>query len=57
MQAEALNVFRGICIAAIMLAGTLFLTYRETSRLTLVLFVVLDIALLESGRAGILVIP
>ena len=52
LQAEMLNVFKAVCISAIMLAGALFLTFRESSRLILVLFMILDITLLEGSRLG-----
>jgi exopolysaccharide biosynthesis polyprenyl glycosylphosphotransferase len=53
LQAELFNILTAIIVSAIMLAGALFLTFRETSRLMLLLFVILDIALLESGRLGL----
>jgi exopolysaccharide biosynthesis polyprenyl glycosylphosphotransferase len=47
---ELKNVFFAICLATLVLAGFLFLTYRETSRGLFLIFVVLDGLLLLGTR-------
>ncbi len=50
LRAELLNVFLAVCTSTITLAGVLYLTYRETSRGTFLVFIFLDVALLLSAR-------
>jgi exopolysaccharide biosynthesis polyprenyl glycosylphosphotransferase len=50
LKAELLNIFLAICTSTITLAGVLYLTYRETSRGTFIVFFFLDVALLLSSR-------
>lgn len=50
LKAELLNVFAAVAVSMFVLAGSLFFTYRETSRLALLFFFVLDVGLLFSGR-------
>ncbi|MBI5649254.1 MAG: sugar transferase [Chloroflexi bacterium] len=47
---ELLNVFLAVCVAMVVLAGILFLTYRETSRVVFLLFFGFDVALLLGAR-------
>jgi exopolysaccharide biosynthesis polyprenyl glycosylphosphotransferase len=53
LTAELLNVFLATCISTITLAGLLYLTYRETSRVVFVIFFFLDVLLLLSGRVAL----
>jgi len=50
LKVELLNTFLAICTSTIMLAGLLYFTYRETSRLIIVIFFSMDVALLLGGR-------
>jgi exopolysaccharide biosynthesis polyprenyl glycosylphosphotransferase len=50
IRIEQLNVFQAINVSLLVLAGSLFFTYRETSRLTLLIFAILDNALLLGSR-------
>jgi exopolysaccharide biosynthesis polyprenyl glycosylphosphotransferase len=50
LRAELWNVFGAVCVSALALAGLLFLTFRGTSRILFVAFVVLDLALLLGVR-------
>ena len=50
LGSELRRVLTAACASLLVLAGMLFLTYRETSRLVFVLFAVLDVALLLGGR-------
>jgi exopolysaccharide biosynthesis polyprenyl glycosylphosphotransferase len=50
IQAELSNILISIIVSIILLSGMLFMTYRETSRLMLALFVVMDIVFLEGSR-------
>jgi exopolysaccharide biosynthesis polyprenyl glycosylphosphotransferase len=50
LKAELLNVSLAICVSTMSLAGILYFTYRETSRILFVIFFVLDIVLLLSSR-------
>ena len=50
LRSELFNVFLGICVSTVILAGVLYLTYRETSRVLFLLFFVLDSTLLLSSR-------
>lgn len=50
LRAELLNIFLAICTSTIMLAGLLFFSYRETSRLIIVIFFFLDVAVLLGSR-------
>jgi exopolysaccharide biosynthesis polyprenyl glycosylphosphotransferase len=50
VRAEMINVLKAVAVSAVILAGSLFLTYRETSRLMLLMFIGLDLVLLESSR-------
>jgi exopolysaccharide biosynthesis polyprenyl glycosylphosphotransferase len=52
LGAELRRVFFAICASTLGLAGALFFTYRETSRLLVVLFFVLDAALLLGARVA-----
>jgi exopolysaccharide biosynthesis polyprenyl glycosylphosphotransferase len=47
---ELRNVFFAICFSMLALAGFLFLTYRDTSRVVILIFFVLDIFLLVGIR-------
>ena len=49
-KTEIVNVFLAICTATLVLAGALFLTYRETSRLLFGLFFIIDVLFLIGGR-------
>lgn len=53
LRAELLNVFFAICTSTITLAGALYLTYRETSRITFIIFFFLDVLLLIIGRVAL----
>jgi exopolysaccharide biosynthesis polyprenyl glycosylphosphotransferase len=48
--AELRRVFLATCAATLLLAGALFFTYREASRLLVIIFFVLDTALLLGSR-------
>jgi uncharacterized membrane protein len=50
LGAELRSVCLSICVSTLTLAGALFFTYRETSRLTILILLVLDIALLVGAR-------
>lgn len=50
VKAELLNVFLVICVSTMTLAGGLYFTYRETPRVVIPIFFVLDVALLLGGR-------
>jgi exopolysaccharide biosynthesis polyprenyl glycosylphosphotransferase len=50
LKAELLNVFLAICLSTLALAGFLYLSYRDTSRITFILFFFLDVMFLLSGR-------
>jgi exopolysaccharide biosynthesis polyprenyl glycosylphosphotransferase len=47
---ELRNVFFAICLSMLSLAGFLFLTYRETSRVFFMIFFILDVLLLLGSR-------
>ena len=53
LGAELRRVLAAVCVATLALAGALFLSYRETSRLTILLFFVLDLALLLGARLAL----
>jgi len=48
---EAVRVFSGSVMAAILMAGALFMTFRETSRLQLIYFFLINVLLLLGYRA------
>ncbi len=50
LKAELLNVFMATCVSIMTLAGILYFTYRETSRVLFAIFFLMDAALLLSGR-------
>ena len=50
LMAEILNVFLAICISTLTLAGVLYFSYRETPRVLILLFFILDALLLISYR-------
>jgi exopolysaccharide biosynthesis polyprenyl glycosylphosphotransferase len=50
LKAELRNVFTASSVSMLALAGSLFFTYRETSRLALLFFFGLDIVMLFSSR-------
>lgn len=50
LMAELLNVFLAICISTLTLAGMLYFSYRETPRVLILIFFVLDATLLVSYR-------
>jgi exopolysaccharide biosynthesis polyprenyl glycosylphosphotransferase len=50
LQAELRNIITAISVATLVLAGTLYLTYRYTSREVVLMFSVLDFALLSVSR-------
>ena len=50
LTAELRNVFLAACTSTITLAGILYLTYRETSRGTFIVFFLLNIVLLLGSR-------
>jgi exopolysaccharide biosynthesis polyprenyl glycosylphosphotransferase len=50
LLAELRNVAVATCVSAVALAGILFLTYRDTSRVFFLLFVLLDLLLLLGSR-------
>ena len=50
LKTELLNVFLAACTSTITLAGVLYLTYRETSRVIFIVFFFLDVVLLVGSR-------
>ena len=50
---ELRNVFYAICLSTLVLAGFLFLTYRETSRGLFLIFFLLDVLLLLGSRLAL----
>lgn len=50
LAVEVLNVFLAVCISTLTLAGALYFSYRETPRVLMLLFFVMDVALLVSYR-------
>ena len=50
LKVELLNVFLAICVSTMSLAGILYFTYRETSRILFLIFFVLDTVLLLGSR-------
>jgi exopolysaccharide biosynthesis polyprenyl glycosylphosphotransferase len=50
LKAELLNVFLAICVSTVALSGLLYFSYRETPRLLILLFFVLDVVLLMGSR-------
>lgn len=50
LRAEVGNVTAAVLVSTFVLAGVLFFTYRETSRVLMVIFFLLDLALLLSSR-------
>lgn len=50
LRQELRNVFVAIVVAALTLAGILFLTYRQVSRVLFLLFILLDLGLLLGSR-------
>jgi FlaA1/EpsC-like NDP-sugar epimerase len=50
LKAELLNVFLATCVSIVTLAGFLFLTYRETSRVLFMVFFMMDLLLLLGAR-------
>jgi exopolysaccharide biosynthesis polyprenyl glycosylphosphotransferase len=50
LQQELLNIFLAVSTSMVFLAGVLYFTYRETPRLILPIFYVLDLLLLWSSR-------
>ncbi|MCL4487636.1 MAG: sugar transferase [Chloroflexi bacterium] len=50
LKAELINVFLAVCVSTVTLAGVLYLTYRETSRVLFVLFFFMDVVLLLGVR-------
>lgn len=50
LSTELRNVFLAICVSTLTLAGSLFFTYRETSRVLVLVFFILDIMLLLGIR-------
>jgi exopolysaccharide biosynthesis polyprenyl glycosylphosphotransferase len=53
LKAELLNVFLAICVSTMTLAGLLYFTYRDTSRLLFLIFFFLDTLLLLGSRAAL----
>jgi exopolysaccharide biosynthesis polyprenyl glycosylphosphotransferase len=53
LTAELRNVFLAICVSALTLAGTMYLTYRETSRVLFIVFIALDVVLLLGSRIAL----
>lgn len=49
-SSEVLNVFLAVCVATLSLAGLLYFTYRETPRVLVLIFFVLDVSLLIGVR-------
>jgi exopolysaccharide biosynthesis polyprenyl glycosylphosphotransferase len=52
LQAELRSVFLAICASTLILAGALYFTYRETSRVLILIFFCLDVALLLGSRGA-----
>lgn len=50
LRDELINVFMAIIASTLVLAGVLFLTYRETSRGVFIIFLLLDLGLLLGAR-------
>lgn len=50
---ELRNAFMAVCVGMLMLAGALFFSYRETSRLMLLMFFLLDVALVVGARGAL----
>ena len=50
LKIELRNVFQAIVVSMLVLSGSLFFTYRDTSRLTLFIFFILDSCLLLGSR-------
>ena len=50
LKAELLNVFLAICVSIAALAGLLYFSYRETPRVLVLIFFVLDCSLLLGSR-------
>ena len=53
IKTELLNVFLAICVATTALSGVLFFSYRETSRVFILLFFTLDVILLLGTRLAL----
>lgn len=53
LQAEIRNIFVGLSVAFLTLSGLLFFTYRETSRVMVLIFYVMDLLFLIIGRIGL----
>jgi len=53
LKAELLNVFLVICVSTMTLAGTLYFTYRETPRVVIPIFFILDLLLLLGSRVAL----
>jgi exopolysaccharide biosynthesis polyprenyl glycosylphosphotransferase len=53
LRLELRNVFYAICLSTLVLAGFLFLTYRETSRGLFLIFFLLDVLLLLGSRLAL----
>lgn len=53
LKAELVNVFLAVCVSTMVLAGILYFTYRETSRVLFALFFLLDSGLLLGTRIGL----
>ncbi len=53
LKAELLNVFLVICVSTMTMAGALYFTYRETPRVVIPVFFVLDVALLLGSRMAL----
>jgi exopolysaccharide biosynthesis polyprenyl glycosylphosphotransferase len=56
LRAELSNVMAAVCVSSFVLAGVLFFTYRETSRVLMVFFFLLDLVLLLSSRVALWII-
>jgi exopolysaccharide biosynthesis polyprenyl glycosylphosphotransferase len=50
LAAEILNVFMAVCISTLTLAGILYFSYRETPRVLILIFFILDLFLLVGMR-------
>jgi exopolysaccharide biosynthesis polyprenyl glycosylphosphotransferase len=50
LKAELLNVFLAICVSSATLAGVLYFSYRDTPRVLIVIFLILDLLLLLGSR-------
>ncbi len=50
LMAELVNVFLAVCISTLTLAGVLYFSYRETPRVLILIFFILDALLLVSYR-------